>query len=429
MSSPLNEKSNSRPKTRGGNKYPFPERLFDLLEEIDTLKPQLANIISWHPNGRYFTMHDRDAFEKCIQNKYFNQTKFASFRRQLNLWGFEKVYEDEDDEEYYEEGKSKNYGGSYFHPLFQRHDRSLCCTMTRNKRKNKENDEDDAFFLHLQAISTQECHTSFRPDSAAASKVSQKNALADKDEILDAISSTASEALSASNEIKNSLMSFASAQNSMNAAVSNYTDLSSLSILGPNEDNHTIFSGERHKKGVTGSKSDCISRGSSVITSSLPTATKSSFPTSSSVASSDDHDASSMNSSSSEFEKTLRSFLSKNTIGNNSSFLAQHDKKNAQIFYQDELPPSSTMTTIPIVQKGLLQQQTVIEEEMGEQWCNELEPLQGRQTKDEYYLSTIQDMNALFLKELKNGRSQMNDLGQDLNDILEVLMTDDVQFG
>lgn len=130
----MNVPKDSKPKGRGGVKYPFPERLFDLLEEIDTYKkPHLASILSWHPTGRYFTIHDRVAFQKSIQSKYFKQSKFASFRRQLNLWGFERVCDGK------EKGttRSDQNSGSYYHPLFQRHDRALCSTMARGKLKIK----------------------------------------------------------------------------------------------------------------------------------------------------------------------------------------------------------------------------------------------------------------------------------------------------
>ena len=124
------QQSTRRKARRGGVDYPFPERLFDLLEEVDTRNPILSSIISWQPNGKSFTVHDRDAFEKVIQSTYFNQTKYASFRRQLNLWGFERVCIA------HNKGTTddKNTGGgSFFHPLFQRHKRSLCCTMKRTK--------------------------------------------------------------------------------------------------------------------------------------------------------------------------------------------------------------------------------------------------------------------------------------------------------
>lgn len=117
---------------RGGCRYTFPERLFDLLQDIDIGKPELSSIISWHPNGKSFQVHDRKAFEKVIQKKYFNQSKFASFCRQLNLWGFERIPPDHaatGDEQ--DSSESLLYGGSFFHPLFQRHDRRLCCTMSR----------------------------------------------------------------------------------------------------------------------------------------------------------------------------------------------------------------------------------------------------------------------------------------------------------
>jgi hypothetical protein len=107
---------------RGGCKYPFPLRLFDLLEYINVRKSELSHIISWTPHGKAFQVHDREAFEKQIQPKMFNQSKYASFNRQLNLWGFERI-------------PNHHAGGprSYFHPLFQNHDRELCCTMYRSK--------------------------------------------------------------------------------------------------------------------------------------------------------------------------------------------------------------------------------------------------------------------------------------------------------
>ena len=111
---------------RGGCKYPFPQRLFDLLEYINVVgESELSRIISWYPNGNAFQVHDRIAFEKQIQPKMFNQSKYASFNRQLNLWGFERI-------------PNHHAGGprSYFHPLFQSHDRGLCCTMHRSNGSN-----------------------------------------------------------------------------------------------------------------------------------------------------------------------------------------------------------------------------------------------------------------------------------------------------
>ena len=48
-----------------------------------------------------------------------------------------------------------------------------------------------------------------------------------------------------------------------------------------------------------------------------------------------------------------------NATGNDFSFLTQL-QKNSEAIYQNELPSSSFSTTIPIIQKGLLQRQKVL---------------------------------------------------------------------
>ncbi|GFH56905.1 hypothetical protein CTEN210_13381 [Chaetoceros tenuissimus] len=128
-----NQKQHSQ---RGGCKYPFPQRLFDLLEKADDVREEpenLSSIISWSPNGKYFRVHNRKDFEDLIQKNHFNQSKYASFRRQLNLWGFERIPDQEKDDH---SERSLVYGGCYLHPLFQRHDRSLCCSMSRVVGRN-----------------------------------------------------------------------------------------------------------------------------------------------------------------------------------------------------------------------------------------------------------------------------------------------------
>ena len=145
--SPPDRKQHHRSSKRGGCKYPFPQRLFDLLEDIDVRKPEFLNIISWHPNGRCFQIHNRKTFEKLIQQKYFNQSKYASFRRQLNLWGFERIPDRSAEE------KEFLFGGSFFHPLFQRQNRSLCCTMARLVGRNGSKKSSSA--VSLRTISTQ----------------------------------------------------------------------------------------------------------------------------------------------------------------------------------------------------------------------------------------------------------------------------------
>jgi hypothetical protein len=42
-----------------------------------------SDIMSWLPHGRAFLVHDTDKFVAHILPKYFNQTKWGSFARQL----------------------------------------------------------------------------------------------------------------------------------------------------------------------------------------------------------------------------------------------------------------------------------------------------------------------------------------------------------
>lgn len=90
---------------RGGVTDPFPARLHEMLE--DTLSEGQDHIISWQVHGRCFKIHDFDVFARELLPRYFRQTKFSSFKRQMNLYGFRKVLSGTD-------------CGSYYHELFLR---------------------------------------------------------------------------------------------------------------------------------------------------------------------------------------------------------------------------------------------------------------------------------------------------------------------
>lgn len=64
----------------------FPFALHRLLDEAE--KDGDLDIVSWRPSGTAFQVHKRDQFMKKILPKYFKQSKFKSFVRQLNLWGY-----------------------------------------------------------------------------------------------------------------------------------------------------------------------------------------------------------------------------------------------------------------------------------------------------------------------------------------------------
>jgi len=109
---------------------PFPFKLYDLLEESD--REGYGSIISWMPNSSAFTIYDKKAFSETLMAKYFKQTQFKSFQRQLNNWGFERI----------SCGPEK---GAYSHPSFVRGKPALCryirrrtCPKTLRKRAMKD---------------------------------------------------------------------------------------------------------------------------------------------------------------------------------------------------------------------------------------------------------------------------------------------------
>lgn len=47
--------------------------------------------VAWNPNGRSFIVLNSDEFMKFVVPQFFKQTKFRSFTRQLNMWGFKNI--------------------------------------------------------------------------------------------------------------------------------------------------------------------------------------------------------------------------------------------------------------------------------------------------------------------------------------------------
>ena len=104
----------------GPNSIPFPWKLHQILDDAATQK--FDSIISWVPSHNGFKVHKPKEFDSTIMPKYFHQTKYKSFQRQLNMWGFERVGN----------GEQK---GSYLHPYFIRGKPNLCREMQRTKIK------------------------------------------------------------------------------------------------------------------------------------------------------------------------------------------------------------------------------------------------------------------------------------------------------
>lgn len=95
---------------------PFPEKLHRLLLEVEAAGR--SDVISFVANGRAFAIHKPDKFFKEIVPLYFRQSRLSSFKRQLNLYGFELI----------NTGPSR---GGYFHELFVKDRPELCRRMRR----------------------------------------------------------------------------------------------------------------------------------------------------------------------------------------------------------------------------------------------------------------------------------------------------------
>jgi hypothetical protein len=80
------------------------------------------NVVSWLPDGNAFKVHNVPEFVSNILPSYFKQTKYKSFQRQLNLWGFERLTS----------GPDK---GAYYHKEFLRDEPDLCRNLTRQRAR------------------------------------------------------------------------------------------------------------------------------------------------------------------------------------------------------------------------------------------------------------------------------------------------------
>jgi len=74
------------PKTgQRGAPQAFARKLYEILEK------EPPETVSWNSTGDAFSVNDVEKFSHEILMKYFRHSKFASFQRQLNLYGFRKI--------------------------------------------------------------------------------------------------------------------------------------------------------------------------------------------------------------------------------------------------------------------------------------------------------------------------------------------------
>jgi hypothetical protein len=99
----------------------FPFKLHCMLDDACT--NGFDDIVSWD-DGDSFKVHNKETFLEMIVPKYFTLTKYRSFQRMLNMWGFQRV----------RSGPNK---GAYAHQHFRRGEPTLCNQMKCQKVKAK----------------------------------------------------------------------------------------------------------------------------------------------------------------------------------------------------------------------------------------------------------------------------------------------------
>lgn len=115
-SSSYDSSASSNNNDEGACENVFPLKLHYLLQQAE--KERFEDIISWVNDGAAFKVHDPKAFLEKVMPNYFDQSKYESFRRQLNLYGFQRVARGSD-------------RGIYYHQFFLKSAPTLCHSITR----------------------------------------------------------------------------------------------------------------------------------------------------------------------------------------------------------------------------------------------------------------------------------------------------------
>jgi HSF-type DNA-binding len=106
------------PRNNSGSQVSFPLKLQRMLDKVEA--DGMLDAISWLSHGRAFTVRNPEIFVEKLMPLFFNQTKYNSFLRQLNLYNFQRITT----------GRDK---GAWHHAYFQRGKPHLCIRMVRTK--------------------------------------------------------------------------------------------------------------------------------------------------------------------------------------------------------------------------------------------------------------------------------------------------------
>ena len=73
------------------SEFNFPRKVYRMLEDAEN-HPVYREIVSWAEEGLAFKVHNKKLFVEKILPIYFDMTQYASFRRQLNMYSFERKH-------------------------------------------------------------------------------------------------------------------------------------------------------------------------------------------------------------------------------------------------------------------------------------------------------------------------------------------------
>jgi hypothetical protein len=111
-----------------------------MLEEL--AKAGAESIVSWQPHGKAFRVHLPEVFAKTVMPRYFKQTKYKSFLRQLHIYGFHRI-----------RGGGMD-AGAYFHSMFIRNNKSMILQMSCCQKKSSHADVQQYASGHLDFYSS-----------------------------------------------------------------------------------------------------------------------------------------------------------------------------------------------------------------------------------------------------------------------------------
>lgn len=73
------------------SEFNFPRKVYRMLDDSEN-NPAHREIVSWVEEGMAFKVHNKKAFVEQILPIYFDMSQYASFRRQLNMYSFERKH-------------------------------------------------------------------------------------------------------------------------------------------------------------------------------------------------------------------------------------------------------------------------------------------------------------------------------------------------